>query len=192
MGTECNVVNSAPIATFLPILLHSFPPSQCKPTLPPQLRAGLESLTHLPWHLAATRSQTRKTHHPANTTTSHLTTVSPTLSQRPRREGRATAEAARRRRGGPRGPTSRASLWRKPMASKLDRSQPQSPAALTPGARGSPAAGSGPPNPTAGSTAPQAGQGAQLSHLRTQRVGDAGRASPHMPTPTRLPSARAP
>ncbi|KAK1329410.1 hypothetical protein QTO34_011596 [Cnephaeus nilssonii] len=43
---------------------------------PPNSVLGWNLLRHLPWHPAATRSQTRKTRHPANTTTSRLTTAS--------------------------------------------------------------------------------------------------------------------
>lgn len=77
------------------------------------------------------------------------------------------------------------------MASRLDLRQPQSLAALTPMARGSQEVGSNLLSPMAGSIAPQADQGARLSHLTMGTLGDTGGAFHHVLTLTKLPSAKA-
>lgn len=78
------------------------------------------------------------------------------------------------------------------MASRLDLRQPQSLAALTLMARESQEVGSSLLRPMAGSIAPQADQGARLSHLMTGTLGDTGGAFHHILTLTKLPREKAP
>lgn len=173
-------------------LAHSFHPFSPSHFPPPELHAGLGSLTTPP---LASHSHEKpdsenippgKHHHqlPHNS----VPKPEPEAKTRGEGDGRGCEKAERR----PERPDAKSEPLVKSNGVHAGPEPASEPGSPFPEGLRVPGGGERPAQPNGCSIAPLAGQGARPSRLRTPRAGVTGGASRHAPTLTKSPSARAP